>query len=52
MDDVFYKALNESDCVALESDPTTWPGFNFDMMVNEMAYYNNCRSEFYTNLSN
>ena len=50
LDDVFYKALNESDCVALESDPTTWPGFNYDMMLNEMAHYNNYRSEFYTNL--
>jgi uncharacterized protein YbaP (TraB family)/uncharacterized protein YrzB (UPF0473 family) len=50
LDDVFYKALNESDCVALESDPVTWPGFNYDMMINEMANYNNYRSEFYTNL--
>ena len=50
LDDVFYKALNESDCVALESDPTTWPGFNYEMMIGEMAYYNNYRSEFYTNL--
>lgn len=50
LDDVFYKALNESDCVALESDPTTWPGFNYEMMVGEMGYYNNYRNEFYTNL--
>ncbi|EDP70955.1 hypothetical protein FBALC1_00687 [Flavobacteriales bacterium ALC-1] len=50
LDDVFYKALNESDCVALESDPTTWPGFNYDMMIGEMGFYNNYRSEFYTNL--
>lgn len=50
LDDVFYKALNESDCVALESDPTTWPGFNYDMMLGEMAYYNNYRNDFYTNL--
>ena len=50
LDDVFYKALEESDCIALESDPTTWPGFNYDMMVSEMAYYNNYRTEFYTNL--
>ena len=50
LDDVFYKALNESDCVALESDPTTWPGFNYDMMVGEMGYYSNYRNEFYTNL--
>uniref|UniRef100_UPI003F6A9A14 TraB/GumN family protein n=1 Tax=Winogradskyella sp. TaxID=1883156 RepID=UPI003F6A9A14 len=50
LDDVFYKALNESDCIALESDPTTWPGFNYDMMISEMAYYNSYRSQFYTSL--
>lgn len=50
LDDVFYRALNESECIALESDPTTWPGFNYDMMLNEMTYYNNYRSSFYTNL--
>lgn len=50
LDDVFYKALNESDCIALESDPTTWPGFNYDMMISEMAFYNNYRNDFYTNL--
>ena len=50
LDDVFYKALNESDCIALESDPTTWPGFNYDMMISQMGYYNNYSNEFYTNL--
>ena len=50
LDDVFYKALNESDCIALESDPTTWPGFNYDMMISQIGYYNNYNSEFYTNL--
>lgn len=50
LDDVFYKALNESECIALESDPMTWPGFNYDMMVNEIAFYNNYQNEFYTNL--
>jgi len=50
LDDVFYKALNESECVALESDPITWPGFNYDMMIDEMAFYNNYRQGFYTNL--
>jgi len=50
LDDVFYKALNQSDCIALESDPTIWPGFNYDMMVGEMAYYNNYQNEVYTNL--
>jgi uncharacterized protein YbaP (TraB family) len=50
LDDVFYKALNESECIALESDPTTWPGFNYDMMLGEISFFNNYRSEFYTNL--
>lgn len=50
LDDVFYKALNESECIALESDPITWPGFNYDMMINEIAFYNNYQNEFYTNL--
>ncbi len=37
LDDVFYEALNKSECVALESDPTQWLkfmhedfGFNYD----------------------
>ncbi|WP_417876122.1 TraB/GumN family protein [Winogradskyella sediminis] len=50
LDDVFYKALNDSDCIALESDPTTWPGFNYDMMQGQMAAYNNYNEDFYTNL--
>ncbi|WP_178986305.1 TraB/GumN family protein [Winogradskyella helgolandensis] len=50
LDDVFYKALNQSDCIALESDPTTWPGFNYDMMLGQMAGYNNYNDDFYTNL--
>ncbi len=50
LDDVFYKALDESECIALESDPTTWPGFNYDMMLNEIGLYNNYRNDFYTNL--
>lgn len=50
LDDVFYKALNESECVALESDPITWPGFNYDMMIDEIAFYSNYRQGFYTNL--
>lgn len=50
LDDVFYKALGKSDCIALESDPTTWPGFNYEMMLGQMAAYNNYSSDFYTNL--
>jgi hypothetical protein len=41
LDDVFYKALNDGDCIALESDPRTCPGFNYEMMLSELAYYNN-----------
>ena len=50
LDDVFYKALNQSDCIALESDPTTWPGFNYEMMLGQMASYSNYNNDFYTNL--
>ncbi len=50
LDDVFYESLNKSDCIALESDPITWPAFNYEMMLNEMAYYNNYRTDIYTNL--
>ncbi|WP_405574836.1 TraB/GumN family protein [Winogradskyella sp. Asnod2-B02-A] len=50
LDDVFYKALEKSDCIALESDPTTWPGFNYEMMLSQMAAYNNYSTDFYTNL--
>lgn len=50
LDDVFYEALNASETVALESDPTTWPEFNYDIMLNKSAYYNNYHSDFYTNL--
>ena len=44
LDDVFYKALNAGDCIALESDPTTWPGFNYDMMLGEIGFYNNYKA--------
>lgn len=50
LDDVFYKALENSDCVALESDPTTWPGYNYEMMLGQMAAYSNYSNDFYTNL--
>ena len=50
LDDVFYKALDKSDCIALESDPTTWPEFNYEMMLGQMAAYTNYNENFYTNL--
>ncbi|MDN3491671.1 TraB/GumN family protein [Winogradskyella bathintestinalis] len=50
LDDVFYKSLNQSECIALESDPTTWPGFNYETMLDQMAAYSNNTNDFYTNL--
>ena len=50
LDDVFYKALNESECIALDSDPSTWPRLNYGRMHGENSFFNNYRSEFYTNL--
>ncbi|MGH1387303.1 TraB/GumN family protein [Kordia sp.] len=32
LDDVFFKALNEAETVALESDPTTWLAHNYELM--------------------
>ncbi|QNK76728.1 TraB/GumN family protein [Winogradskyella sp. PAMC22761] len=49
LDDVFYKALDQSDCIALESDPTTWPEFNHETMLNQIAAYNDYNEDFYTN---
>lgn len=50
LDDVFYKALSKSECIALESNPTTWPAFNYDIMLSEMSRYNNNKNDFYTHL--
>ncbi|WP_046755968.1 TraB/GumN family protein [Kordia jejudonensis] len=33
LDDVFFKALNEVETVALESDPTTWLAHNYERMT-------------------
>ena len=33
LDDVFFKALQESETIALESDPTTWLAHNYERMV-------------------
>ncbi|AXG69123.1 TraB family protein [Kordia sp. SMS9] len=35
LDDVFFKALNEAETVALESDPTTWLAHNYEQMSEE-----------------
>ena len=34
LDDVFFKALNEAETVALESDPTTWLAYNYESKNN------------------
>ncbi|OEK06175.1 polysaccharide biosynthesis protein GumN [Flavivirga aquatica] len=49
LDDVFYKALNKSECIALESDPSTWLEFNYNnSMFNPTN--NSYNNNFYTNL--
>lgn len=49
LDDVFYKVLNESECVALESDPSTWLAFNYNN--NDFNFgYGFYRNDFYSNL--
>ena len=35
LDDVFFKALEEAETVALESDPTTWLAHNYEEMSEE-----------------
>ncbi|MFL1010672.1 TraB/GumN family protein [Flavisericum labens] len=49
LDDVFFKALNNSESVALESDPSTWLAYNYE---NRPHYedYNFYRKGFYTKL--
>lgn len=51
LDDVFFEVLDKSECVALESDPTTWLDFNYENMT--LGQQNNSRSyrsDFYTQL--
>ena len=53
LDDVFYEALNKSEVVALETDPSTWPEFNYNMYKQEIASYVSSKvnySSFYENL--
>ncbi len=49
LDDVFYEALNNSECIALESDPSTWLAFNYknNKRNNRNSSY---RRDFYGNL--
>ncbi|WP_298517276.1 TraB/GumN family protein [uncultured Kordia sp.] len=37
LDDVFFKALEEAETVALESDPTTWLAHNYEQMSDSDA---------------
>ncbi len=49
LDDVFYKSLNKSECIALESDPSTWLEFNYkSASFNALSHF--YRNDFYSNL--
>ncbi|WP_375238584.1 TraB/GumN family protein [Aurantibacter sp.] len=51
LDDVFFEALNNSEYVALESDPSDWLGFNFDNFLLSPQNYNTAFKEgFYDNI--
>jgi uncharacterized protein YbaP (TraB family) len=51
LDDVFFEALNNSDYIALESDPSDWLGFNFENSVLSPQNYNTSFDEgFYDNI--
>ncbi|MFD1615900.1 TraB/GumN family protein [Gelatiniphilus marinus] len=49
LDDVFFETLNKSECVALESDPSTWLAFSYNSTTTNSGYryYGN---NFYSNL--
>ncbi|WP_298424180.1 TraB/GumN family protein [uncultured Kordia sp.] len=51
LDDVFFKALNEAETVALESDPTTWLAHNYERMTTTSPR-GSSGSNFYTNSFN
>lgn len=49
LDDVFYEALDKSDVVALESDPSTWLGNDQEMGMSNFRYGNSRNAKgFYT----
>ncbi|MDY7395211.1 TraB/GumN family protein [Aureibaculum sp. 2210JD6-5] len=39
LDDVFYKSLEKSEVIALESDPTEWLANSYEMINTSMSYY-------------
>lgn len=49
LDDVFYESLNKSECIALESDPSTWLAYNYESsyLLNSYEPYN---EDFYADL--
>ena len=53
LDDVFFDALDKSEIIALETDPSTWPEFNYEQYANEMSAYSKYQgygSNFYESL--
>jgi len=51
LDDVFFEALNNSEYVALESDPSDWLGFNFKTSLLSPQNYNRAFDDgFYDNI--
>lgn len=51
LDDVFFEALNNSESVALESDPSTWLSFNYKTTaLTPQNYTENYDSNFYSML--
>lgn len=53
LDDVFYKSLEKSEVVALESDPTEWLENSYEMINAGMSYYggrNYYNKDFYATL--
>lgn len=48
LDDVFFKALQESETVALESDPTTWLAHNYESTTHTSQRNYSYEKNFYT----
>ena len=53
LDDVFYESLNNSEIIALESDPSKWMENSYDLLTKSMSYYSGGsynNKDFYSNL--